>query len=632
MSTPQSAAPRRSRRRVLLLVVVALLVLWGVAVAVSTASAYRDLQAARAALFAAQDSLTGMELSDARALLASGSDEAASAAGSLGAPHLAPLRVVPVVGANLSAVTTLAEAVRDTADAGTELLGGIGEIAGDGGTDGAGLPLEGFARLAPLARELAETVQRTQTEVEATGSRWLLPQVADARRSYLEVIGPRVASIDLAADAAEVLPSFLGHEGPRRYLVGAGSLSELRGAGGLLGSWTVLTVDDGRLEFGDFADVEELGEPPEDVAAPSEEFAARYREYGSLRYWRNANFTPHFPSAAQVWLGLWEADGRRPLDGVIMVDAVTFARLVEHSGPIEVAGITTLRPGETVQFVGLDAYAAFEDSGQRKEVLGAVATVAFRRVLDALSEGDVATTMQMLADLTEGGHLRVYSQDDRVQDVLRRAGLAGSLPDVDGEFAAVFVSNLAANKVDYFTQRRIEHRVRLLPDGVTRGAIDVLFHNQAPTEGYPRHVLGPWVDGVTPGDNLSEVTFLCGYDCEVAPLPAGMRSGGTVLGRPAVDVRLRVPAGERRRVEYRTRTPDGWTAEGGELLLTVHHTVQPTLHDSELRVVVEIPSGFRHVEMPPSAQVSGNEIVWEARVSGDVQLDYRLVPEEEDAS
>ena len=632
MSTPEPAAPRRSRRRILLLVAVALLIVWGAAVAVTTMSAYRDLQAAREALFAAQDSLAGMQLSDARSLLASGGEGAASAAASLREPHLAPLRVLPVVGTNLAAVTTIADAVRDTAGAGADLLEAVGEIAGNGGSEDGGLPLDGIVRLAPLARDLADTLERTQAEVEAAGSRWLLPQVADARRSYLEVVAPRIGSIELAADATEVIPSFLGREEPRRYLVGAGSLSELRGAGGLLGSWTVLTVDDGRLEFGDFADVDELGEPAEAVAAPSEEFAERYTELGSLRFWRNANFTPHFPSAAQVWLELWEADGRQPLDGVIMVDAVTFARLVEHSGPIEVAGVTTLRPGETLQFVGLDAYAAFGDSEERKRVLGAVATVSFRRVLDALSEGNVAATMQMLADLTEGGHLQVYSRDQEVQDVLRRAGLAGALPEVDGEFAALFVSNLAANKVDYFTERSIEHRVRLLPDGVTRGAIDVLFHNRAPDEGYPRHVLGPWVEGVAAGDNLSEVTFLCGFECELGPLPDGVRDGGTVLGHPAADVRLRIPAGESRRVEYRTTTADGWTAEDGELLLTVNHTVQPTLHGSGLRVVVEIPSGFRHVEIPPSAEVSGNEIVWADEVSGDVQLDYRLAPIEDDAS
>ena len=630
MSTTENAAPKRSRWRLLAALVVMLLLAWAIAVAVTGLLAYRDLQAARDSAFAARAAVRDLELSTARSALEDGAQQAESASRRLRRPHLAPLRVLPFVSPNLRAVTTMSDAVRDVAGTGAHLLGLVVELTEDtsAGPDDQ-IPVDEFAEISPLAQKLAETLERTTREVEATSSGWLLGAVDEARRTYLELVGPEVEPVALAADAADAIPAFLGRDEPRRYLVGAGALSELRGTGGLFGSWSVLTARDGRLEFSDFADVEDLGEPSTGVTPPTEEFAERYRELGSLRFWRNANFTPHFPFAAQVWLELWEADGRPPLDGVILVDAVIFARLVEHSGPIEVAGVTTLRPGETVEFVGLDAYAAFEESDRRQQVLGAVATESFSRVLDALSGGDVADTMQVLSDLTDGGHLKVFSRHDGTQDVLERAGLAGGLQDVDGEFAAVFVNNLAANKVDYFTRRRIEHRVRLLPEGVTRSAVDVEFENAAPRTGYPRYVLGPWVEGVQAGDNLSEVTFVCGLECEIGPLAEGMRRA-TVLGRPAVDVRLRIPAGERRRVEYRTTTADGWEVEDGEVVVTVHHTVQPTLHGSTLRVVMDVPPGFRQVRIPDGAEFNGNEIVWEDVVSGDVRLEFRLAEEEAD--
>ena len=41
------------------------------------------------------------------------------------------------------------------------------------------------------------------------------------------------------------LPSFLGADGPRRYLFGASNPAELRGTGGLIGAYAILTMDRG---------------------------------------------------------------------------------------------------------------------------------------------------------------------------------------------------------------------------------------------------------------------------------------------------------------------------------------------------------------------------------------------------
>ena len=51
--------------------------------------------------------------------------------------------------------------------------------------------------------------------------------------------------------AAEVGPALLGADGPRRYFVAFTNPAEARGQSGLMGNWSELTIDEGRIELTD---------------------------------------------------------------------------------------------------------------------------------------------------------------------------------------------------------------------------------------------------------------------------------------------------------------------------------------------------------------------------------------------
>lgn len=608
--------------------VVVFLVLWVVAAAVTGALAYRDLQAARDSFDVAAEQLSDNDLVAAEDMLRDGADLAGSAASGLGLPHLAPLRAVPIVGGNLETTTILSRAARDAGAASADVLEvTIGIIDSDRPVVLGRPALDHLESLSPTLRALAQALDRTSDEVHAAPHEQLVGAVEQARSRFLEVVDPTLESMRLAADLADIMPGFLGGSQPRTYLIGAASLSELRASGGLLGSWSLLVADEGDLRFDQFSPIDDLDTHDGEATSPSAEFAARYGRFGALREWRNTNLTPDFPTAAQVMLELWEAQGGEPLDGVIITDTVTFQRIVERSGPIDVPGVVTLTAANTLDFVGVEAYAAFEDQAERKEVLGGVATSAFERMFGVLSGDDLRATVAMFDDLAQGGHLRIYARDQATQSVLRRAGLGGELPVTDGEFAGVYVSNFAANKVDFFTERQIEHRVVLRPDGRTRSTLEVIFANTAPTEGYPRYVLGPWADLTEVGDNLSFVSLFCGYRCEFDMIPDGAQDGGSELDRPVVDLNLLIPAGEQRSLRYRTTTADGWQVDGDEIVVGIDHLVQPTLRGTSLRVVLPLPADWEPSELPEGATIVDGELVWQdPAASGSVELVVRLVP------
>lgn len=624
---------RHHRLRLLLAVVlgVVLLGIWGVAAGLEGYRAAQDLEQARAELTAAEGLLRDGELTLARGQLDAAVAASASAADRLSAPYVVPLRIVPWLGPNLRAATALSTTARDVGSDAAVLLDVAAVIVSDDRTQAPGeISLEYLEELAPPTRSLVTTLEDAVGEVAALDPDPLLGRIVRAREVFLELVEPNLDQAIVAADLLEVMPSFLGEDGPRTYLVGAAALSELRGSGGLLGSWTLMTADQGQMRFEEFIDLDDLPEVERQVRPPTEEFGERYRGLGSLYNWRNVNLSPDFPAVAQVLLGLYEQSGDIQLDGVIVADTVVFERLSARAGGIEVPGFGRLAPQDTLRFVGLDAYDAFDSDEERKRVLGATATATFAELFQILDDDDVPATVEMLADIAQGGHLRMYSRDDRVQPVLERAGVAGQLPTDPGESAGVFLNNFAENKLDFFAERTIEHHVRLEEGGSTSAEVTVALYNRSPTEGHRRGVLGPWVDGLDAGDIRWHVLFTCGLGCELLEQPRLDHVGGTEQGRTVHDHLTTLRAEEQERLHYETRTPDGWHVnDDGDLEVEIVHLVQPTMHGSELRIVLEVPEGFTVVEHGPDAVAADGEVVWDGLVSGTVSLSVVLAGDAE---
>lgn len=617
---------RRWRGRWLTLTLVVLAVLlpvWGVVALNSGLIAYRELTSARADVAAAERQLRAADLSDARETLARAVTSATAASDELRRPWVIPLRWVPLLGTNVRAASALSEAARDNGQAATEFLDVAAVIVSDDRTQEVGeISVVYLGELAPPARLVADTLTRTTAEVEQLSTTALLGPVERARAEFLELATTNLQEVTLAADLLEVMPAFLGEGQPRTYLVGAAALSEIRGSGGLLGSWSILTADEGRMNFEEFVDVDELPRPSNPVEPPSAEYAERYAGFDALRQYRNANLTPDFPSAAKVILQLWEQGGGPPVDGVVMADPVTFQQLAARSGGLEVPGQGAFGPDEILRFVALDAYEAFEDENERKRVLGATATAAFAEMFEILEDDNVPATVEMLWALGEGGHFRVYSTDEAVQDVMIRAGVAGELPSISGESVGFFTNNIGGNKVDWFERRSIDHHIELLPDGVTRATVDVTVHNGAPRDGYRRGVLGPWTEITEAGDALSLVTFSCSTSCRIVGPPGGSTDGGTERGRPMRDATVLIPAGEERGFRYRTVSEDAWRFDGGQLIFEVDHLVQPTLHGADLTVRVDIPTRTTLLAAPPGSEIIDGQVVVRATASGRTQQTY----------
>ena len=165
----------------------------------------------------------------------------------------------------------------------------------------------------------------------------------------------------------------LGGGGERRYLLSFQAPGEARGTGGLAGLVGVLETNPGRLELGDVLPYQDLGPSRiRNVEAP-DWFEASYGPQQALTEWPQANVSPNHPVVADVLLDMYEAARGERLDGVLTMDPITLAYLMEGIGSIETRRPEMVLDSSNAADVLLhDSYTDFETPEEQNFFLGEV--------------------------------------------------------------------------------------------------------------------------------------------------------------------------------------------------------------------------------------------------------------------
>src|SRR5215213_640984 len=123
---------------------------------------------------------------------------------------------------------------------------------------------------------------------------------------------------EVGARLGPSLPWLLGMQGPRTYLVLVQNSHELRATGGFIAAVGRVSVDGGRLTDFDFEDSyalysERSTYPP--APLPMQQYMGI-----PLLVMRDANWSPDFPTTAQVARALYAQETGTRVDGVFTID------------------------------------------------------------------------------------------------------------------------------------------------------------------------------------------------------------------------------------------------------------------------------------------------------------------------
>ncbi len=522
----------------------------------------------------------------------------AAAAGRLDHP-LATLGLgVPVLGPNLAAVRTLSGVGAELAGTGTAVT----TAAPQNLTVSAGsVPIDEISRLAPELAEAAEVLDRARDRAAGVERAYLLTALRDELADFDTRLEQAASEAEAAAEAAAVVPALFGGDGPRRYFLAIQNNAELRATGGFLGNYGELVAENGRLRLeriGRHQELNEAGEPVKVIEAP-DDYLERYTQFEVASTWQNVNLSPDFPTVAQVMAGLYPQSGGQPVDGVIGVDPVGLAALLELTGPLTVEGWPVPITADNVVDVTLnEAYVVYDQ--EKADRIDFLATVASASV-DALRTADLGNPARVAGTLgaaARGGHLNLWFTRPTEQALVDRLGIAGRVDPVESDSLLVVNQNGGANKTDYYFSRTTAYDTQLRPEGdrlAVSSRLRIDMENRSPGEGLPRYIIGPYDDRFQAGENRSFVSVysplaLTGATFDGTPVELAAEDE---LGRRVYSTFLSIPSMTTRTLEMQLEGTVA-TLAGGWYELDLLH--QPLLSSEPVTASFEVPDGWRIVE------------------------------------
>lgn len=406
---------------------------------------------------------------------------------------------IPWLGPNFRAVSDVAQIADDvSADALTPLLDVAADfdLAGLGFTGGA-IDLAPFAEIEKPLGTASAALTSAEVRAQRIDADATLPPLADAVRELRTSVTEAATVVDSLHGASVLLPTMLGGEGPRDYVLAMQNNAELRSSGGIIGSIALLHADGGKITLETQASTRDF--PELDEALPLSDSTVALFEDRPGKFLQNITSIPDFSEAGATIAARWQERFGGEIDGVIAVDAVVAAHLMKATGDLSF-GPFTATPETVISILLSEIYAAIPDPDVQDDVFAQAASALFGA---ALSGGDPKALIGALAESADEGRIRIWSAHEDEQAVLAASALGGTIPQdsEDATYVGVLMNDSTGAKMDYYTRAAIETAVGTC-EGEPTTQVRVTWTNTAPADSatsLPPYVTGDGFYGVPPG-------------------------------------------------------------------------------------------------------------------------------------
>lgn len=314
--------------------------------------------------------------------------------------------------------------------------------------------------------------------------------------TYGNYLGILSTSLDTATLFMKSVPDILGVGGQKKYLIWFQNSNELRPTGGFIGSYGVLTFENGKLK--DLV-IDDIYNPDGQIdvkkisVAPPAPIATALNE--KVSYLRNSNWNPDFPKATADFANLYYRITGEKADGYIAVDLKVVSNLLRVTGPIFLIAyneeITADNLYERAQFHSDFSYT--DGSSQKRSFLTVLGNKLLEKLFNMPKENAGVLLTEIIKSLNERDML-VYFANSPLNTYLHDQHWDGSLVSTPGDYLYVVNSNLGGTKANYFVKNTMDYAVTSMTrDGVLRGTLALTYKHTATSDAWPG---GPYTNYV----------------------------------------------------------------------------------------------------------------------------------------
>jgi Protein of unknown function (DUF4012) len=333
---------------------------------------------------------------------------------------------------------------------------------------------------------LSHEFQAAKTSINSALNDALLLQPGDVSfdghlAKLLKTFQANIPTIRAALASADqllpVLPILLGIGTPSHYLLEILDSSELRPAGGFIGSYGVATLSRGHLTSASITDVDLLDKPFK-FAGHTIPYPPAYNwfvHYLAPSSWslRDSNLDADFPTAARYGeLNYQREGGNVPVQGVISITPFFIQQILNITGPISVPEyhetITAQDLVARIHFHQLGPagegpdYIASPDghSSLRKRFTSYLAQYLLTRVKQ-LPPSAWIKFVKVFAQAVRPKDIQIYLNASAAENILLRNHLAGAIESPSGDSLMVVDANVGGNKANSFISSSVRDRVTI---------------------------------------------------------------------------------------------------------------------------------------------------------------------------
>lgn len=281
----------------------------------------------------------------------------------------------------------------------------------------------------------------------------------------------------------------LNQPGKTRWFVATQNAAELRASGGLIGSYAVITIENGKISLTDFgADAKLLNKGKLNVAFES---GIDNPWGGDLTDWRDLNVSSHIPEDGQIIIDAWEEKFHEKLNGVVFFTQGTVAHILGATGEVQVKG-QVLNADNAVSFLTKDIYAKFTNVKIKNQVVSSLMKQLFGKL--STTKLDPTQLFASLANPENVDTIYLWSANKKIQTEIVQKGLDGSITSQNGSHVVVGLNNGGGNKLDSYLKTDYQYKlgrcgVKTWDDIAGReSTITIAITNQAPIKGLPSYV------------------------------------------------------------------------------------------------------------------------------------------------
>lgn len=290
-------------------------------------------------------------------------------------------------------------------------------------------------------------------------------------------------SVLMSKGVLSILPDLIGIGGRRKYGVLFQNNMELRATGGFIGSFAILSFDNGTLYDMPIYDVYAADgnlkghvEPP----TPIKDILGE-----ANWYLRDSNFDPDFPTSARRAEWFIQKTMNLELDGIVALNLDALRALLSVTGPLNLPDynetITSDNLYERAQYHAEVNF--FPGSTQKKEFLSSVGNALFTQLSTADSSLGLPTLNTLLNSLDNKSILMSVKRES-TEHVLSTLAWNGALLTPPDSLMVVD-SNFGVNKANYYVSRAIELLITLDKSLNITHTLRIRYNNTATSNSWP---------------------------------------------------------------------------------------------------------------------------------------------------